>query len=93
MQAAYAEHVKAQQAREIERPKALQELDARLARLRDMQRDSPDMADELQAAVERAESKRRKLEAQEPAVKQSARVLEHRAEGGGTLPPADRLRT
>ena len=33
------------------------------------------MADELQAAADRAESKRRELEAQQPAAKQSAKVF------------------
>jgi hypothetical protein len=75
MQAVYIEHVTTQRARLTDRPKALQELDARLAKLRDMQRASPDMADELQAAVDRAKSKRRELENAQPAAKQSAKLL------------------
>jgi DNA invertase Pin-like site-specific DNA recombinase len=75
MQAAYIEHVKAQQSRATEVPKELRELDARLTKLREMQRMSPDMADELQAAVDRAEGKRRDLGARQPQSRQAAKLL------------------
>ena len=63
MQALYLERVRAVEARADTAPRELQELDARLARLRDrVQRGDPDMAaDGLQAAVERAEAKRADL--------------------------------
>ena len=55
-----------------QRPKELQDLDATIGTLRDVQRVSPDIADYLQAAVDRAASKRRELEAQQPTARQAA---------------------
>jgi site-specific DNA recombinase len=55
----------------------LQELTARMARLRErLRRGDPDMQpDELQAAINRAEAKREELENQQPAAKAAAKVL------------------
>jgi len=77
MQALYLERVRAVEARADTAPRELQELDARLARLRDrVQRGDPDMAaDGLQAAVERAEAKRADLLATQPLAKRSAKLL------------------
>jgi site-specific DNA recombinase len=77
MQRYYAERVRAMQARAIEVPQELQELGARIERLRErLRQGDPDMTgDEIQAALDRAEQKRRELEAQQPAAQQSARVI------------------
>lgn len=77
MQTYYSERVRVRQTRADEVPRELQELAARIERLRErLKRGDPDMtADELQAAIDRAESKRRELEAEQPEAKQSARVL------------------
>jgi site-specific DNA recombinase len=77
MQRYHAERVRAVQARAIEAPKELQELAARIERLRErLRKGDPDMtADELQAALDRAEQKRRELEAQQPAAQHSAKVV------------------
>ena len=77
MQRYYADRVQAMQTRAIEAPRELQELTARIERLRERLRaGDPDLAaDELQAAIDRAEGKRRELEAEQPEAKQSARVL------------------
>jgi hypothetical protein len=58
-------------------PRELQELDARLERLRERQRNGdPDLtADELQAALERVGQKRRELLDAQPAAKRSAKIL------------------
>ena len=63
MRASYVEHLRALQMREAERPQELQELTARIERLRDrLRRGDPDMTpDEIQAAIERAEAKAREL--------------------------------
>ena len=63
MRAAYVEHLRVLQMREAERPQELQELTARIERLRArLNRGDPDMTpDEIQAAIERAEAKAREL--------------------------------
>ena len=77
MQSYYAERLRAMQTRAAEAPKELQELTARIERLRErLKKGDPDMtADELQAGIERAEQNRQELEAQQPAAKASAKVL------------------
>jgi DNA invertase Pin-like site-specific DNA recombinase len=77
MQAYYAERVRAMQTRATEVPRELQELNARLERLRErLKKGDPDMtADEIQAAIDRAEGKRRELQDQQPEAKESAKVL------------------
>jgi DNA invertase Pin-like site-specific DNA recombinase len=76
-QAYYAERVRAMQTRAIEQPRELQELDARIDRLRArLKAGDPDMTgDEIQAAIDRAEAKRRELQAQQPEAIQGAKVL------------------
>lgn len=70
----FEEQSRARQLTAAETPRELQELDARLRQR--LKLGDPDMAtDELQAAVDRAEAKRRELVEQQPAVKQSAKVL------------------
>jgi site-specific DNA recombinase len=63
MRASYVEHVRALQTRQVERPQELQELTARIERLRArLNSGDPDMApDEIQAAIDRAEAKAREL--------------------------------
>jgi hypothetical protein len=63
MQRYYAERVKTQESRSAQIPHELQQLDARLVRLRErLQRGDPDLEpDELRAATEKAEAKRREL--------------------------------
>jgi hypothetical protein len=77
MQAEYAERVRASQHRAEAAPRELQELSARIARLHArLGAGDPDMSqDELQAAIDRAECKRRELEATQPAARESARIL------------------
>jgi site-specific DNA recombinase len=77
MHAYYAERFKAMQTRAAEVPQELRELGARIERLRErLRKGDPDLAaDELEAALERAEAKRRELEAQQPEAKASAKVL------------------
>jgi site-specific DNA recombinase len=77
MQTYYLEQTRAQEARTAEAPRELQDLTARIVRLRERLRaGDPDMAaDELQAAIDRAEEKRRGLVDQQPAAKQTAKVL------------------
>ena len=62
--------MQATQARATEAPRELEELDARIVRLRDrLKRGDPDMPeDELQAAIDRAEEKRRELQEQPNAI-------------------------
>ena len=64
MQDHYVERVRATQERAVEAPRELQELAARIERLRErLHHGDPDMtADELQAAIDRAEEKRRELQ-------------------------------
>ena len=70
MQGYFSERVQAIQARATEVPRELEELDARIVRLRDrLKRGDPDMPeDELQAAIDRAEEKRRELQEQPNAI-------------------------
>jgi site-specific DNA recombinase len=77
MQAYYAERARTMQTRHAEAPRELQELRARIERLRERRRrGDPDMAaDEIQAALDRAGQKRRELEAEQPEAKASAKVL------------------
>jgi site-specific DNA recombinase len=86
MQSYYAERTAAMHTRATEVPHELQELGARIERLRErLKRGDPDMtADEIQAAIDRAEAKRQELERQQPAAKASAKVL-------SILPKAARL--
>ena len=64
MQASYIEHLRTLQARVTEQPLELQELTARIERLRErLKQGDPDMTpDEIQAAIERAEAKARELQ-------------------------------
>jgi site-specific DNA recombinase len=66
MHAYYEVQTRLIQTREVDRPRELVELSARIDRLRQrLRHGDPDMtADELQAAIERAEGKRRELEGQ-----------------------------
>ena len=75
MQRLYAERAKAAASRSEAAPKELQEIDARIGRLRErLRHGDPDLeADELQAAIDQAESKR--LLATQPEAKQSAKLL------------------
>lgn len=77
MQAYFLERTRAMESRAAEAPRELQELTARIERLRQrLKTGDPDMpADEIQAAIDRAESKRRELQDQQPEAKQSAKVL------------------
>ena len=77
MQAYWRELERSREVKAIEAPHELQELSARIARLRERLRiGDPDMpTDELQAAIDRAEAKRRELLEQQPAAKESAKVL------------------
>lgn len=77
MQEYYAERMRAMQSRATEAPKDLQELAARIERLRErLRKGDPDMPpDEIEAALERAEGKRRELEAQLPEAQQFSNVL------------------
>jgi hypothetical protein len=63
MQQGYSEHLRQTEARAEKMPRELEELTARIARFRErLRQGDPDMtADELQAAIDRAESKRREL--------------------------------
>jgi hypothetical protein len=77
MQAYYTERTRAAEARAVAVPRELADLDARITRLRErLGRGDPDMApDEIQAAIDRAEEKRRELEAAQPAARAGAKVL------------------
>ena len=77
MQKYLLERTRAIQTRVSEAPKELQDITARIARLRERLRNGdPDMdADEIQAAIDKAEGKRRELERQLPEARQSAKVL------------------
>ncbi len=77
LEAAYRAHFEARQTRAAEQPRELQELTARIARLRDRLKagDLGDLtADELGAAIDKAETKRQELEQQQPAAKLRAKV-------------------
>ena len=77
MEAAFAEQIKAAAKRLAGTPDELIAFDNRIARLRERLRTGdPDMAaDELQAAIERAEAKRRELQAVPSFAKQCAQIL------------------
>jgi hypothetical protein len=77
MRAAYAERMRVIAARAETLPREVEELDARIARLRERLRaGDPDLtADELQVAIERVETKRRELLDARPAERENARVL------------------
>jgi site-specific DNA recombinase len=68
MQAYYLDRIRAMQSRAEEMPSELRELGARIDRLRErLKRGDPDMpADEIQAAIDRVDAKRRDIEAQQP---------------------------
>jgi site-specific DNA recombinase len=68
MQDYFSDRMRSMQAQAVELPRDLQELAARIARLRErLKSGDPDMpADELQAAIDRAEAKRRDLRDQQP---------------------------
>jgi len=75
--ASYLERMRSMQTRAAEAPKELRELTARLERLRErLRKGDPDLtADELQAAIDKAEQKRRELEAQQPESRAGAKIL------------------
>ena len=77
MRAAYAERMRAVAARAADLPRELQELDARIMRLRErLKAGDPDLTpDELQAAIDRAEAKRRQVFDLQPTERENARVL------------------
>lgn len=68
MRDSYVEHLRSLRTQTTERPGELQELTARIDRLRErLKRGDPDMtSDEIQAAIERAEAKARELQDVEP---------------------------
>jgi hypothetical protein len=76
MQREYGRLLRDAQSRAAEAPRELQALDARIARLRERQRvGDPDMtSDEFQTVIDRALEERRKLEDQQPAVKEVAKI-------------------
>ena len=67
MQDYFSDRMRSMQAQAAELPREMEELAARIARLRErLKTGDPDMpADELQAAIERAEAKRRELQGQQ----------------------------
>jgi site-specific DNA recombinase len=77
MRAAYAERMRAVAARAADLPRELEELDARIMRLRErLKAGDPDLTpDELQAAIDRAEAKRRQVFELQPTERENARVL------------------
>jgi site-specific DNA recombinase len=77
MRAAYAERMRAVAARAADLPRELEELDARIMRLRErLKAGDPDLTpDELQAAIDRAEAKRRQVFDVQPTERENARVL------------------
>ncbi|MHB8812569.1 MAG: recombinase family protein [Steroidobacteraceae bacterium] len=77
MRAAYAERMRAAAARAADLPRELEEFDARIMRLRErLKAGDPDLTpDELQAAIDRAEAKRRQVFDVQPTERENARVL------------------
>lgn len=77
MRAAYAERMRTLAARAAVLPRELEELDARIMRLRErLKAGDPDLTpDELQAAIDRAEAKRRQVFDVQPTERENARVL------------------
>lgn len=74
MQAMYTQRIRQAQAQAAEAPREAQELTAKIIKLRDLQRLQPDMADELQAGIDRAGEKLREIQSRGPASKE-AKVL------------------
>jgi len=77
MRAAYVERMREIAARVELLPREVEELDARIGRLRErMKAGDPDLTvDELQVAIDRAESKRRELLSERPTESENTRVL------------------
>lgn len=77
MRAAYTERMRALAARAADLPRELEELDARIMRLRErLKAGDPDLTpDELQAVIDRAETKRRQAFDVQPTERENARVL------------------
>ena len=77
MRRRYAERVRDAATRSENAPKELQELDARISRMRArMAAGDPDMAgDELQAAIDRAQAKRQELTNSQTASRQTGKVI------------------
>ena len=86
----YRERVRALQTHAAEVPGELQELAARLQRLHErLKRGDPDMtADELQAAIDRAEAKRREIQEQQNGATWSAKALDHVSRRRAVPPPS-----
>lgn len=77
IQREYARRMEASQTRATALPRELQDLDARLDRLRERLRTGdPDMEpDEIRAAIARAEQKRQELADSQPSARASAQIL------------------
>lgn len=77
LQAKYAAALRTQADRATQAPKELQDLNNRIDRLRaKLTTGDPDMEpDEIEAAIAKAEGKRKEIEAAQPEAKRSARVL------------------
>jgi hypothetical protein len=77
MQKAFNERQRASEAKAVEKPRELAELDARLDRLRaQLKSGDPDLTPaDLAAAIERVEGQRRETEAAQPTAKASAKIL------------------
>jgi site-specific DNA recombinase len=77
MQAYYLDRVRAMQTRAVEQPQELQELTARIERLRErLKHGDPDMAaDEIQAAIDRASAKRSELQGSQHTAMPSAKMF------------------
>jgi site-specific DNA recombinase len=87
----YAEKARARSSRAVRAPQELQDLDARITRLRErLRRGDPDMtADELQAAIDRAEQKRRELLELDEATAQPVKVASVLPRAADALQEAD----
>jgi hypothetical protein len=94
MRASYVAHLRALQMRETERPQELQELTARIERLRTrLNRGDPDMTpDEIQAAIERGRGKGPRASRLGGGVYASDEGIHDAAAGGGSLPATDHAR-
>ncbi len=75
MERYYAGVMSQQKATAEQRPAEVAALDARIEKLRAMLKADPDMADELQAGIEKAEAKRVALLAETPTAKRHAKIL------------------
>jgi hypothetical protein len=84
MEAYYRERLRERAARATEAPRELRDLEARIARLRErLDRGDPDLtADELLAAIEKAEAKRAKLLAASPDGKVTFKLLDRLPKAG-----------